>query len=675
MFVPLFTQGGFVVAKKLLKESIRPVIVIDFAVMAVFSVLLMIFKNVVLGAVCLLVSVGTMFFHYYVNERTAEKKYDAVLRSLREETEDMVKEFEVGAPLLMCLVDGNANLLWANDKFVDVFDSQEKFNKLAGKKFVGRFFDNLEFIEEIYVDEKCYSVSARPVTRNDGSRGLLLFWQNVTARETIKQLYMDSRPCAAIIEIDNYDAILEAVPVDEQSSMIAILDKTIRAWAHDMNAAAIKFRSSRYAVIFEQKYLEEQRKTAFPILNQMHEIAAGTDFPPSLSIGIALGETGNAELLSSATDALEFAQARGGDQAVLRYKGGQTEYYGGALPTVEKRNKGKSRIVAHSLSRLIEGSDQVFIMGHKNPDLDALGAAIGIYALCKNSGKTAAIVLDEPSDGIEDAYKAALSESRQREKEGEYPYYFISQEEALQHLTDNTLVMVLDCHKAVIAESEELVDRASRLAVIDHHRKSQGAIEGADLVHMESYASSTSELVSEILQYSGDKGNITKFEAELLLAGIILDTKSFTTNTGVRTFDAAAWLRRCGADNQVIKEYFKVNLEMFRKKSNIIASTEVLSNGIAVAYTKDSDSAMQMLVAQVADELLDMKGVEASFVAGRTEDKTTISARSSGKVNVQVIMEALGGGGHQNVAAAQVIESPEEAIAKVVTIMRENEMI
>ena len=661
--------------KRVLKERIRPVVVIDFAIMAVLSVLLMIFKNVVLGVVCLIVCVGAMFFHYYVTEKNAEKKYEAIIKSLREETDDMIKAFEKGAPLLMCLVDGNGNLLWANDKFVEVFDSQEKFNKLAGKKFVGKFFDNTDFIEEIYADEKCYSVSARPVTRSDGSQGLMLFWQNVTARETIKQLYMDSRPCAAMIEIDNYDAILEAVPVDEQSSMIALFDKTIRAWAHDMNAAVLKFRSSRYSVFFEQKYLEEQRKAAFPILNKMHEIATGADFPPSLSIGIAVGESDNADLLDSASDALEFAQARGGDQAVLRYKGGQTEYYGGALPTVEKRNKGKSRIVAHSLARLIDAADQVFIMGHKNPDLDALGAAIGIYALCKNAGKPSAIILDEPSDGIEDAYNAALKEGAQREKEGVYPYFFIPQSEALEHLTERTLVIVLDCHKAAIAESTELVEKASKLAVIDHHRKSQGAIEGADLVHMESYASSTSELVSEILQYSGDKGDITKFEAELLLAGIVLDTKSFTTNAGVRTFDAAAWLRRCGADNQVIKEYFKVNLEMFRKKSNIIASTEVLSNGIAVAYTKDSDSAMQMLVAQVADELLDMKGVEASFVAGRTEEKTTVSARSSGKVNVQVIMEALGGGGHQNVAAAQVDESPEEAIAKVVTIMREKEMI
>ena len=652
--------------KRLFNETVRPIILIDFAAMLIMGAVALIAGKPFAGIIILVAAVLVRVFHFYVSERNAKKNFAFIHKNLFEEADELTCAFVHSAPLLLCAVSSSGNLFWANDAFVEKFPSQESFDEYAGKKFTDLFFDDKEAPEEIAVGNTIWSVSACPITQSDGSAARLLFWQDVTTTENTKQQYKDSRPCMAVIEIDNYDELIESAPTEEQSTIAAALDVEIRSWAAQMEAGLVKLKSSRYAMVFQNKYLNMLRESRFPILDKMHEVETRADFPTSLSIGIGVAETNLGALLESAIEAVELAQARGGDQAVIRNRGGQPEYYGGTLPTVEKRNKGKSRVLAHSLARLMSSADKVFIMGHANPDLDAFGAAAGIFTLARNTGKPAAIVLNGPSDAIEDAYKAAAAENA---------LSFITHEAALSAITEETLVIAVDFHRPAIAECPQLIEKAAKLAVIDHHRKSVDAIEGADIMHIEAYASSTSELITEMLQYSGNNGTINKFRAELLLAGIVLDTKNFTVNTGVRTFDAAAWLRRLGADQSVIKNYFKVSLEMFQKKANIIANAQVLSNGIAVAYTKESDSAMQLLAAQVADELLEMKGVDASFVAGRTEDKTVISARSSKQVNVQLIMEALGGGGHQNVAGAQVDESPEEAIAKVVKIMREQEII
>ena len=653
--------------RKLLNETIKPVITIDFGIMLAMGIIALIIKKPLAGIIILAAAVLSRVFHFYISERNAKNKFAALHKNLQEEADEMTKAFAAGSPLLTCMVSADGKLLWANDRFAEFFSDQEVFDKYAGKKFTDLFFDEKDAPEDIAIENKVWRVNASPVARPDGSMARMLFWQDISEQESIRQILKETKPCVAVIEIDNYDELIESAPIEEQSTIAASLDVAIRTWSQEMEAGLVKLKASRYAMFFENKHLTKLRENRFAILDRMHEIETKADFPTSLSIGISVGEASNEDLLESATEAVELAQARGGDQAVVRNRGGQAEYYGGTLPTVEKRNKGKSRVLAHSLARLISASDKVFIMGHVNPDMDALGAASGVYALAKNLGKSAAVVLDEPSEGIEIAYRAI------RKEEGELS--FISHDLALEMTTPSTLVVVVDCHRAAIAECPELLEKAGKLAVIDHHRKAADAIEGADLLHIEVYASSSSELISEMLQYSGNNGTISKFKAELLLAGIVLDTKNFTMNTGVRTFDAAAWLRRHGAENNVIKEYYKVSLEMFQKKANIIANAEILSNGIAVAYTRDSDSGMQILAAQVADELLDMKGVEASFVAGRIDGRTTVSARSNGKINVQVIMEALGGGGHQNVAGAQVDESPEEAIAKIVKIMREQEIL
>lgn len=654
--------------KKLLKKTLIPVITIDFVVMLVMGVIVLFCKKpyMYFGMAFIAVAIIVRVFHILFSEKTAKQTYSKISSDLKQQVDDMTKSFATGAPLLMCLVDKNGRLFWANDQFVEVLQDQEAFDEKVGQSFVDVFYDQPDSIEEIVIDDKVYAVNARSVQRHDGSMARMLFWQNITARETIKQLYQDSRACMAIVDIDNYDELIESSPSEEQSTIAAELDRAIQGWALEMEASIVKVKDSRYSITFEYKYMDKLRTEKFPILNSMHEIQTKADFPTTISIGIGIGEAELSDLQESAEDALDLARARGGDQAVVRSKGGDIQYFGGNVPTVEKRNKGRSRVIAHQLVSAIEASDKVLIMGHVNPDLDAFGSAFGLWSLCKNISKPAAVVLNRPSEGIEEAYKYISSNK---------DYTIITHDQAKESITSSTLLILTDHHIKAMSECPELVDMAQRIALIDHHRKSANAIENAMLTDMEVYASSSSELVTEILQYSGNKGVISKQVAELLLSGIVLDTKNFTVNTGVRTFDAASFLKNKNADNSVIRSFFRTKLEVYQKKAALIANAEILSNGIAVAYTKESDPGMQVICAQTADELLDMNGVEAAFVSGRMGEKTTVSARSNGKVNVQVIMEKLGGGGHQNVAGAQLDKGPEEAIAQIVSIMREEEIL
>ena len=474
--------------------------------------------------------------------------------------------------------------------------------------------------------------------------------------ERLKKENEDRQSCIALINIDNYDELLASSPAEEQSTISAEIDKKVRAWTQYLDAAVTRVRSNRYYAQFESRHLDEQRRSEFPIVNQMHEIETQADFPTSLSIGIGTGGESFSHIQQLAEDAMDLALGRGGDQVVIKHENGDIEYFGGSLPSVEKRNKGRARIMAHALMQLVKSSDRVFIMGHARPDMDSIGSAIGMYTFAKSAGVPTDIILDNPGQAIDIIYDAAVRTNR---------YSFISGERAGQLATENSLVILVDAHIPVIAEYPPILDAVKRVAVIDHHRKSKDAVENPTLMHME----------TELLQYAVDKNDIDKFDAEALLAGITVDTKGFAINTGVRTFDAASWLRRMGADNANVRGFFKQKLDFIKKKSNIMANAEILEGGVAVAYTKDSDPAMQVLVAQAADELLDVRGVHTAFAAGRGRERTMLSARSAGKINVQTVMEKMGGGGHLNIAAAQVEENPEEAIAKVVAILRETNLL
>ena len=653
--------------KKFFKEIIKVYTYADWAIMALMALIAlwasaragMIFW----GIVCVILFFAALGYSNWITVKFTEKRLSEYEQELSHEKETVMQSFSENNPLLLCLCDSEGAVHWKNNLFDAAF-TEEDCARLLSPEFVQYFFSQPKSVKEHSFNGKTYRISGVLVGGN--SDKIMLFFENVSAKTILKQLYQNSRTCLAFINIDNFDDLLESVGPEEQAAIKADIDGELQTWAQSIGAALIKVRSARYQMIFEQQYLKKLCDKKFDILNKVHDIETSDDFPVSITIGVGVGSESFAELQDDALEALDLGQGRGGDQAVVRRKGGGTEFYGGALTTVEKRNKGKSRIIAHALKQLIEGSDRVIITGHKRPDLDCFGAAVGVAAMARNAGVPSDIVLDTGYDAVELIYEAAKQQSE---------LSFISEEEALEKLTQKTLVILVDTHLSALAEGSEVIDKASKIVIIDHHRKSPDAIDSPTLAYMESSASSTSELVTEILQYIGDKVECTRFELEALLAGIMVDTKNFTTNTGTRTFDAASWLKRGGAVSNSVKNFFKMDLDLYRKKFNIIANAEILENGVAVAYTKEKDPGMQLLVAQAADELLEMKGVEAAFASGSSGDVTVISARSLGKINVQTIMESLGGGGHMNMAAAQVEESPEEALAKIVAYMRESDML
>ena len=491
-------------------------------------------------------------------------------------------------------------------------------------------------------------------------RDLAVFFCDVTNLEELKDRYNDEKPCIAKIQLDNYDQLIDSTGPVPRLALSSEIDQVIRKWAGRINASISRVKNSNYVVWFEQQYLDKIIASKFDLLDDVRNLETGTDFPASLSIGVGVGGKTMAQTEEYADAALDFALGRGGDQAVVK-RNIKIEYFGGKLQTVEKSNKGKSRIVGHALKQLIEQSRKIFIMGHYNPDMDSFGSALGVNRLCTLSDREAYIVIDEYNESLQAIFKQA--------KESDV-YNFISSEKAITLAEEDSLVIVVDTHRPSMVQCPKLLEICERKVVIDHHRKVEEFIENPVLAYMESYASSASELVAEILQFMISKKSLVKLEAEALLAGITVDTNGFAIKTGVRTFEASAWLRRQGADPTEVKRFFQEDFSNVKLKSESIAETKITENGIAISACRKIRSDAQLLCAQIADQLLTIKKIKASFVVGRnTENKTVISARSLGDVNVQVVMEKFGGGGHLTTAAAQVDEGISETIKKIMDIM------
>ena len=491
---------------------------------------------------------------------------------------------------------------------------------------------------------------------------LTIVFNDVTGLEDLKDRYNNEKICMAKIQVDNYDELVSSTSTEKRLILSSEIDRLIRRWCGKVNASVNQVRNNAYVVWFEQQYLERLISNKFDILDEIRNVETGADFPASLSIGVGVGGRNPSQTEEYADAALDLALGRGGDQAVVK-RHLKIEYYGGKLQTVEKSNKGKSKIVGHALKRLVVQAGKVFIMGHQNPDMDCFGAALGISRFCELFEKKASIVIDEYNDALQSIYLQA----RQSEN-----YQLITSEKALSQVDGESLIIVLDTHRPSMTQCPKLLEMTDKIVVIDHHRKMEEFIENPTLAYMESYASSTCELVAEILQYMASKKSLVKLEAEALLAGMTVDTNGFAMKTGVRTFEAAAWLRRQGADTTEVKRFFQQDVLSFRINAEALASAKFLENGVALSICDQPHADEQVICAQVADQLLTVKGVKASFVIGvNGEGRTVISARSMGAVNVQVAMEKFGGGGHLTTAAAQVDMPKEEAAEIIIKIMEE----
>lgn len=569
-------------------------------------------------------------------------------------------------PVPACIVNGHGKVSAANSRIEEVFIysgiKDTNIYALTGIKYA-TLTDAARLGKPLTLsrNDKSFKLSVKLLGKT-AEDGVVIFFIDITDFERQKDLYDKEKLVTAVVHIDNFDQLTESVSDEASMDVLSGIDKMLRQWSEKLEASITKYKEYMYFLVMEAYQYEKIVESKFAILDEARKIETEDEFPVTLSIGVGVGKDSPMKSEQYAGDALDLALARGGDQAVVKSEG-SIEYYGGKTQTVEKANKGKSRIIAHALKQLMDQASKTIVMGHKNPDMDSFGSALGIYKMAVNYGKEAHIIINEYNDALTEIFRAS-------KENGDYSC--ISTEKAKNIVDENTLLVVVDTNRPELTECRELLEQTRKIVVIDHHRRAQKYIENPVLSYTEPYASSASELVAEIIQYSGVKKAITKFEAEALLAGITVDTNRFSVKTGVRTFEAASWLRRCGADTTEVKKYFQTDLEMFKTRAKCIAEAEFIEGGFAMSICPGQNENAQIVNSQVADELLTIKGIKASFVAGRNErGRTVLSARSLGELNVQMILENFGGGGHLTTAGAQVDFSPEEALVKLKRILKE----
>lgn len=573
----------------------------------------------------------------------------------------MRKNFINQIPLPTCVVDTEGIVIRANPLIKNVFVYEDiagsNFFTLTGVKREALLTANNEEII-IFRNNRLFKIRTNEDVKAD--KDIIVFFDEATARESFRSQLENDRAVIMFITIDNYDDLKGTTADDNKRAIASKIDGILRKWGDSYESPVISIDEDKYVMYTSRGKLNKMAEASFAVLDEIRGVETSLGFPASVSIGAGVSEKSLLEAQELAQAALELAIGRGGDQAVVKNDDG-TKYYGGTLQAIEKSNRGKSRVIAHAMKAMIKDADKVLIMGHRWPDMDAFGSAIGAYCICRYLGKDAFIVIDKHNEALDTIYTQA---------EDTGVYNIIRQERALKMVTPKTLLIIVDTNRPKLVECPELVSACSSRVIIDHHRLTEDSFKNASIAYIESYASSASELMAELLQHFAQKRFINKFEAEAMLAGIMVDSNNFSGRTGVRTFEAASWLKRAGADTVEVKRFFQMNKTEFKTKASAIARAEFTDYGAAFATSRGHTGNTQIINAQVADELLMVKGVRATFVLGMNEkDQTIMSARSLGEINVQAMMEKFGGGGHFTSAAAQVdepIEIVEEQLKKIV---------
>ncbi|MNX19156.1 Bifunctional oligoribonuclease and PAP phosphatase NrnA [compost metagenome] len=512
---------------------------------------------------------------------------------------------------------------------------------------------------EVIINDRNYELTIQADER-------LIYVHDMTELAVLREKYEDERLALGIIMLDNLDEASQGMDDQQRAALIARVASSLTAWAKQYKVYLRRLSSERYLMMFNHLSLKELEQSRFVILDEVREMTADLKVPMTLSIGLAFGAGSISELGELAQSSLDMALGRGGDQAAVK-SGQRLSFYGGKTTAVEKRTRVRARVIAHALRDLMQESDRVIIMGHKVPDLDVIGASIGVLKAADMYNVEAHIVLDGVNPAIERIMERI-------EKDDALKKRFISPDQAMALMTENTLLIIVDTHKASMTMEPRLVEEARRVVIVDHHRRGEEFINDAVLVYLEPYASSACELVTELLQYIHEKVELSPLEATALLAGITVDTKHFALHTGSRTFEAAGFLRRGGADTVMVQRILKEDLQEYIEKAEIIKHARMIHGHIALAVTEPNRKIPQLLIAQVADTLLNMTNVLASFViSSRPDGMIGISARSLGTMNVQVVMERLGGGGHLTNAAAQLECSQAEAEKRLLEVLDEIE--
>ena len=582
---------------------------------------------------------------------------------------------ELAVPYAILLDDGKA--LWMNDQFEAILGGKPK-----GEAYISKYIPELnksifpknpdeKVLMDVYYEDKEYEAELRKISVEGFSEMeplmempkekeyfIAVYLKDVTNLNKALRENEEQRMVAGLIYIDNYDEVIDSVEEVRQSLLIALVDRKINKYIAKVDGIFKKLENDKYFIAIKKSYFKELEEDKFSLLEDVKNVNIGNGIPATLSIGLGLSSESYAQSYNYARVAIDLALARGGDQAVIKDCRGVT-YFGGKREQTSKNTRVKARVKAEALREFITVKDKIFVMGHKLTDVDAFGAAMGIYRAAAALEKRAYIVINEVSASLRPLYELF-------EKDPDYPEeLFLTSAQAIDMADENSMVVVVDTNRPQMTECEELLKKTKTIVVLDHHRQSSDNIDNALLSYIEPYASSACEMVSEVLQYIVDGIKIPKIEASSLYAGIMIDTNNFVNRTGVRTFEAAAFLRRCGADITLVRKLFRDDMESYRAKAEIISSAEVYYNRFAIAKGVNLHIESPTIIgAQAANELLDINEVKASFVLTEYNGRIYVSARSIDEVNVQIIMERLGGGGHMNASGAQFNHTDmDEAVA------------
>ncbi|MBC8590382.1 DHH family phosphoesterase [Wansuia hejianensis] len=629
------------------------------------------FYQPIIGTICGL-AFAYLIYYAYIEANTRNEELKKYIETLSDKFESATKHAIFNMPFPLVLIDSNGIITWYNTPFLDMIVEEDILNEsiydlvpnfkpekvLNAKEneAIPIEYDNRDYlVYPNFIDNKKISGSENRVT--------MLYWVNNSDYVKLEKQYIDEKTTVAIVYVDNYDEVKSSTTDINRPLLLAEIDKRITEYFTNYNGIVRKFENDKYIIVFNNKSLEIIQDKRFDILDDLRELDKGNKIPITLSMGISTSEKGLLKSFEDARAAIDIALGRGGDQAVLN-KNGNLEFYGGKSKALEKRNKVRSRVIGYALKQLIDQTETIFVMGHKNPDMDSFGSGIGILRGIENRNKKGYLVISGENPSIKNLY------DRLREEQPELLEHLITPEEAKEIIDENSLMILVDNHKPSFTEEPELLNIVDKVVVIDHHRRGAEFVENPVLIYVEPYASSTSELVTEILSYMSENNNLTKFEAEALLAGITVDTKNFSFQTGVRTFEAASILKRAGADTTSVRQLFRDDYNTFIDRAEVIRSAQIISDRIAIGRLGKEVENGILIAAQAADELLDINHVEASFVLTYSNDRIHISGRSLGTISVQLILEALGGGGHLTSAGAQIsgvpLEKAEEMLIEAI---------
>ena len=597
----------------------------------------------------LLLLIAVLYYYNAHNKNTMLREYVNSLSYIPDDGSDVLSKF----PMPVVIINTSSEIQWYNEAFSAIAGSADLY-ELPISDYIPSFNTDLIKPEEdrisadISHNGRYYhvfgNISIKSEEDKSGTGYIVLYWDDVTDHELLKKQYSDEQFVSCVAVVDNYEELMQDTPNQDKPKLTATIEEKLQSFAQDSEGILRKYEKDRFFFYFHKVHLDRYIENKFKILDEMKEISVGNKIPPTLSLGIGIGGESMSQNDAYSFSALDMALGRGGDQAIVK-NNDQYSFFGGKSTGVEKRNRVKSRVVAYAIRELVSDADSIFIMGHARADVDVLGSALGLYRAFKTLGKDPRIIIDRDNQTVHKFIDSIQSD---------YRGVFITKATALEMANRNSLVVVVDTHKTTLVEVPELLNISKKIIVIDHHRRSADFIPNAIILYHEPFASSASELVTEVIQYMDNNIVITQQEAEALYAGIYMDTKSFTFKTGVRTFEAASYLKRRGVDTIKIKKLFQIDLNTFTKKWAIIEKAETLRNSIAIATCEKTDSDMQTIVAQATDEMLNISNINTSFVLCDMGESILISARSLGDTNVQMILEKLGGGGHMTIAGAQI---------------------